>query len=191
MQGCGLAVRGGSSAAAHAHWWPSRPHRQHLFLAGREISGCDLRCGPQMSRDSNGPHIAAPPTTHSRPPAQCRRCSRRLRGSAGGAPTGAPGAIFSAAIAVGAAAAARCWRGDLEGLPIGLRLRPSGLCADRAGMPLPRTGGPALGSALIHADHGPPFDAARHSRINECCITSRGLRTGSRMDRAGCAVSCG
>ncbi len=41
---CRLA--GGSSAAAHAHRWPSRPHRQHLFLAVREISGCDLRRGP-------------------------------------------------------------------------------------------------------------------------------------------------
>ncbi len=54
-------------------------------------------------------------------------------------------------------------QGDLEGkecLPIGLRPRPSGLCADRGGRPLPRTGGPALGSALIHADYGPPFDAA-------------------------------
>ncbi len=67
-------------------------------------------------------------------------------------------------------------RGDLEGkecLPIGLRPRQSRLCADRAGRPLPRTGGHALGSALIHADHGPPFCAAggqqtgQHSGINE------------------------
>ncbi len=67
-------------------------------------------------------------------------------------------------------------RGDLEGkecFPIGLRPRPSGLCADSAGMPLPRTGGPTLGSALIHAEHCPPFDAAseqqtgQHSGINE------------------------
>jgi hypothetical protein len=27
---------------------------------------------------------------------------------------------------------------------------------------LPRTGGPALGSALIHADHAPPFDASKN-----------------------------
>ena len=76
------------------------------------------------------------------------------------------------AVAVGAAAAAR----EEQRLPIGLRPRPSGLCADRAGMPLPRTGGPALGSALIHAD---PFDAAsgqqtgQHSGINESRAADR------------------
>ncbi len=33
--------------------------------------------GPLMSRDSNGPHIAASQTAHSRPPAQCMRHSHR------------------------------------------------------------------------------------------------------------------
>ena len=47
---------------------------------------CGPRCGPLVSCDSSGKHIAAPPTAHSRPPAQCRRHSRRLGGSGVGAP---------------------------------------------------------------------------------------------------------
>ena len=117
--------------------------------------------------------------------------------NAGSAPTGAPGAISSAAIAIGAAAAACCSarRSRRQCLPIGLRPRPSGLCADRAGMPLPRTGGPALGSALIHADHGPPFDAAsgqqtgQHSGINECCtLRNNESRAADRKPHGPCGL---
>jgi hypothetical protein len=88
-------------------------------------------------------------------------------------------------------------RGDLEGkcLLIGLRPRPSGLCADRAGMPLPHTGGPALGSALNHADHGPPFDAAsgqqtgQHSGINECCtLRNNESRAADRKPHGPCGL---
>jgi hypothetical protein len=96
------------SAAAHAHRWPSRPHRQHLFLAVREISGCDLRCGPLMSRDSTQPHIAAPPTAHSRPPLNAGGAPAACAAAQAALPQAHPAAISSAAIAIGAAAAARC-----------------------------------------------------------------------------------
>jgi hypothetical protein len=65
--------------------------------------------------------------------------------------------------------------------------RPYGLCADRAGRPLPLSGGPALGSARNHADYGPPFDA----QASTTDLTSRGPWTASRMDCAGCAVPGG
>ncbi len=84
-------------------------------LAVREISGCDLRCGPLMSRDSSGPHIAAPPTAHSRPPAQRRRRSA--------APIGAPGAIASTAIAIGTAARSSARRPRRRRMPSDRSLR--------------------------------------------------------------------
>jgi hypothetical protein len=119
-------------------------------------------------RDSSWPHIAAPPTTHSRPPAQCRTAAESALPSVHPARSPPPRSPSVPPLPH----AVR--RGDLEGeecLPIGLRPRPYGLCADSAGRPLPRTGGPALGSARIHADHGPPIRQAnktgQHNGIHE------------------------
>jgi hypothetical protein len=146
LHGLRLAVRGSSRAPvaltpAPPAPVPRGPRNQRLRPAMR-------------ASDSSGPHNGTHCGSANRAfkaPRSRQAALRRLCGSAGGAPTGAPGSGRHRTL------------GDLESkecLPIGLRPRPSGLCADRAGMPLPRTGGPALRSALIHADHGPPFDAA-------------------------------
>jgi hypothetical protein len=108
---CGL-----QSAAArarrfsHAHRWPSRQHRQHLFLAVCEISGCDADLWCRVTQAGHTLRLRQP----------------RIQGpphNAGGAPTGVPGAIASAAIAIGAAAAVCC---SARRLPVGVRPRTAG-----------------------------------------------------------------
>ncbi len=86
-------------------------------------------------------------------------------------------------------------RGDLEGLPIGVKPRPYGLCVDSAGPLLagpyrapvaPRSALPGFTRTMAPVRYG---KQARQANTTE--LTSRRPRTASRMDRAGCAVSCG
>jgi hypothetical protein len=120
-----------------------------------EISGCYLRCVTQAGNKLrlHQPRIQGPPLSAGGTPAACAAADSALPSvhPARSPPPRSPSVPPPPH-------AAR--RGDLEGLPIGLKPRPYGLCADSAGRPLPRSGGPALGSARIHEDHGPPFDTA-------------------------------
>jgi hypothetical protein len=81
---CGLQFAAARARRlSHVHRRPSRPHRQHLFLAVRVDSAkstaatCDAGGWLLMSRDSSGPHTAASPTAHSRSPAQRTPAQRR------------------------------------------------------------------------------------------------------------------